>query len=129
MIMTAFFKLSILAAGLVAANTAALAEIAADDTVVTGEQRDDKVSTYVYYSDLNLASETGVKRLETRVRSAARNICFSNGIQPIDMQMQERRCFREAMDSAEPQIADAVRDYGTAVAMRAPAITISRQKG
>jgi UrcA family protein len=129
MIMTAFFKLTLAAAGLAAAAAPALAGMPDDDTVVTGERSEDAVSTYVYYSDLNLGSETGIERLETRVRSAARNICYSNGIRPVNIQMLERRCFREAMDGAEPQIAAAVRNYGTAVATRAPAIKVLRSKG
>jgi UrcA family protein len=126
--MTAFYKLTLAAAVLAATATPAFAENSGDDTVVTGD-RQDAVSIKVYYSDLNLASDKGVQRLERRVRSAARQICITSGVKPLGIWALENQCFEGAMSGAEPQIAEAVRNYGTPMAMGASAIELKRKPG
>jgi UrcA family protein len=125
MMMTAFFKLAIIAGALAFTNAPAVAQDAEDGTVVSGETQDLR-TIYVQYGDLNLSSSAGVKRLESRVRSAARTICVSSGFRPLQIVMSEQKCFEQAMDGAEPQIADAVRRNGTNLAGRSVVITMQR---
>ncbi len=125
--MTAFFRPNIIAAILAVVPTPLLAQQADEGTIVSGE-RPDLQTKYVYYNDLNLASGAGVERLESRVRSAARSICLSNGLRPLDVLMSERKCFKDAVDGAEPQIAAAVRrSSGSLIAAGATAVVVKRR--
>ncbi len=126
--MRAFLKNTILAgvAGFTAiAGVPAQAQNFDDGPVVTGE-RQDKVTVVVPYSDLNLGSENGVARLQSRVKYAARKICYSDGRLPLAVIAKERECYVDAMAGAEPQIADAISNYGTRVAIRSGGIAVSR---
>jgi UrcA family protein len=128
MMMTAFFKLTLIAGAIASINAPAIAQNADDGTVVSGENRDLR-TIYVQYGDLNLSSAADVKRLQSRVRGAARTICLSPGLKPLNVMMSEQKCYSEAMDGAEPQIADAVRRNGTGVANQTAAITMRRKAG
>lgn len=62
-------------------------------------------SIAVKTGDLNLATSGGRTSLHHRVNSAARQLCISNGRQPLAIMARESECYRLAMASAQTQIA------------------------
>ena len=61
----------------------------------------------VTYHDLDLASDAGQAILRTRVDAAARRVCRQHGTLPIHQLRRQLQCRKEALASAEPQIARA----------------------
>lgn len=54
-------------------------------------------SVTVSYGDLNLASEAGAKRLESRIRYAARTVCGPRSNRNITAMADYRSCYKSAM--------------------------------
>lgn len=75
----------------------------------------------VSYSDLNLASETGRERLQSRIRGAAREICLENTIENLESTMGRRHCYKTAVADGLRQM-KALERAGPALA--AAALTI-----
>jgi UrcA family protein len=63
---------------------------------------DDLRSVKVAIGDLNLASPIDQKRLDARLRSAARSVC-ANGGQTVADRTHETACVREAVKATAPQ--------------------------
>lgn len=53
---------------------------------------------YVSYADLDLASKAGRNRLETRLRTAAKQVCHGSAYDRW-AQAQEHKCFTETLDA------------------------------
>lgn len=53
---------------------------------------------YVSYADLNLASKAGRNSLETRMRTAAKQVCHGTAFDRW-AQAQEYKCFNETLDA------------------------------
>lgn len=68
----------------------------------------DKISAAVQISDLDLATVKGRRSLDRRVHSTAFAICTGNGGRDLSRLADEARCRREAMRSAETQVASAL---------------------
>ena len=64
----------------------------------------------VSYADLDLSSSTGLARLNGRISRAASRICTETGRKEIRRQLSEARCFRTAVESAQPQVERLVGD-------------------
>ncbi len=65
----------------------------------------------VGYSDLDLASASGQKRLETRIRSAVRSVCQIGQGRTVSQQMLSEKCRKSAMESAMTQAKIAIANY------------------
>jgi UrcA family protein len=79
---------------------------ARDLTVIAEPTIDQQLSQRVSYSDLNLATAAGQKRLHSRVRSAVRTVCA-----PVDAKGDLSAafdCSSFAWNGAKPQIEQAV---------------------
>lgn len=61
-------------------------------------------TSVIAYDDLNLASPSGVGRLEARLRNAAERLCVYKGLKTPDMASNERACVTKALADAEPQV-------------------------
>lgn len=69
-------------------------------------QTDDSApSVEVRYDDLNLASSVGRDRLDTRIRSAIRQVCYSEPSPTLRQRVSAQRCEQQAMRSVEPRMA------------------------
>lgn len=58
----------------------------------------------VHYSDLDITREAGAERLYKRIRTAAREICGTPGIEQIMNAHRVRRCAEEATARAVAQV-------------------------
>lgn len=76
------------AAALLAASAPAMAEIK---------------SKPVQYSDLDLSSAAGQKRLATRIKSAVKSVCGSSRTISLAEKLDHERCKRDALESALPK--------------------------
>lgn len=65
-------------------------------------------SKRVSYEDLNLASPSGIKALSSRIRRAAAEVCDTRHSMVLREMQLERRCVRDALASAQVQVALAV---------------------
>lgn len=90
-----------LLAGLAAASAAAEPPV-----IVEGRAQPDSI--VVSYADLNIGSAAGRATLEGRVRGAARTLCLSHVVEPLDVTLDRRRCYRGAIADAGRQIDQAV---------------------
>lgn len=94
-------------------------------TAPTGEIEVVKVS----YADLNLASESGMARLDSRLRAAARSVCdVRPEFETTLREMATSRCFRSALSRGRDASEDiiAARKAGVPMAV-ASAIMITRR--
>ncbi|KUR72415.1 hypothetical protein AQZ52_03920 [Novosphingobium fuchskuhlense] len=61
----------------------------------------------VSYADLDLATAAGQARFDARLRRAASAVCENNaGPHPLAEAMEARRCYRDALQSAQQMMAD-----------------------
>jgi UrcA family protein len=59
------------------------------------------VSKEVRFGDLDLSTPQGQSALDARLRRAASDVCAVNmGTHPLAEEIQARRCYRKALDSA-----------------------------
>ena len=105
-----------LAAGFAAQTAAAQSYVGpaeVDEVVVTPLPRFDRdvarMSRAVSYADLDLTTYAGQRMLEWRVRDTARSICRALGESPTATSGVTRSCQADAVRSARPQLAFAVR--------------------
>lgn len=97
----------------------------------------DTKSTYVEYHDLDLSSEAGRKRLQTRVRSAVNKVCDSPRAFTLKDRQSAVKCKRDANLRAIPESERAIAAYmekrrlgvGTELGTvdKAPAINVGLQ--
>ena len=82
-------------------------------------------SVTVSYADLNLESESGLTRLDSRLRAASRSVCPDS--EPMIRQAVTARCFRIALGNSREAARQmiAARQSGTQLA-GASAITVTR---
>ncbi|MEI6640479.1 MAG: UrcA family protein [Novosphingobium sp.] len=60
----------------------------------------------VPYADLDLTTKQGQARLDSRLRRAASAVCDTNtGPHPLNEAMAARRCYRDALQSAQRTMA------------------------
>lgn len=67
---------------------------------------------YVYYSDLNLASPSGVNQLNARVHRAATKLCIEDGVQQLARVMAGKTCRDNAISGAADQVKLAISRFG-----------------
>jgi UrcA family protein len=65
-------------------------------------------SATVSFGDLNLGSQTGVDRLQTRIHGAARQVCGISAPAPLTEIKFNRDCYKGAVASAQPGFDEAV---------------------
>lgn len=98
------FKTALIAtglAGLVFAAQPAFAQSADANPNVLVQHR------MVKYTDLDLATAAGQSAFDARLRHAASAVCESNyGPHPLSEAMEARRCYRNAIQSAQRAMAD-----------------------
>jgi UrcA family protein len=92
------------------------------DLVVSGAP-----TARIAYDDLNLRSEAGVRRLETRVRAAAERVCDVDApaTSTLRDRLDSRACRDAAIAAAAPQVRRAVAGFGTGAPV-AIALTLGR---
>jgi UrcA family protein len=82
-----------------AAAAVAAGAIALTTPVHAAQPTEDSVA--VSYGDLDLSTADGSARFERRVRNAARSLCGSAQLQPINMQRQVSACQQTAVANAK----------------------------
>lgn len=65
-------------------------------------------SKTVYYGDLNLETEAGIKRFERRITYAARNVCSPAPQSNLTSRMDYRQCMDAALDSGREAMLEIV---------------------
>ncbi len=73
----------------------------AGNSSVAMAQFDDPVTRVVPYSDLNLANDADLKKLELRIKSAVRIVCRDTDGKYVNGQSEYLRCKEQAMELAE----------------------------
>jgi UrcA family protein len=111
-------RTSPLTAALLVLTTASPA-IAQPPIVVEGSAPTARVS----YSDLNLASPSGIERLQSRVRRTAESLCVEGAKTDLVRASAEHKCFTAAVASAQGQIDAAVRSSPTIASAMTIAVT------
>ncbi len=97
---------------LIAASLASLALAAqpalASPTAATPAQAESEVRhRMVGYADLDLSTATGQAKFDARLRRAAAAVCEANyGPHPLTEAMEARRCYRDALQSAQRTMAN-----------------------
>ncbi len=92
--------------GAVALLASATAATAQADVMVTSDYLKmgwEQVSAQVPYNDLNLATDSGVATLRSRVKAEASKMC-GTAQSNAKATMNRQSCFDSVMASAEPQI-------------------------
>lgn len=88
----------------------------------------DTRSVVVSYGDLNLSSPAAVKTLDGRIKSAARDLCGTNGSRDMIGNQLESSCNSAAVASAKPAFDAAVRAARAKVTViGAATLTVSAQ--
>jgi UrcA family protein len=83
----------------------AAAASAAPPIVVEGESQP---TVAVSYADLDLGTEAGRARLDSRIRRAAKTLCLDEGVRDLADRLDQKSCMNFAVASARPQIEQAV---------------------
>lgn len=101
-----------------AAAAVTAAAIALTTPVHAAQPAEDSVA--VSYGDLDLSTADGSARFERRVRNAARSLCGSAQLQPINMARQVSACQQSAIANAkaDAEIAMAKSDAPVRLALR-----------
>ena len=94
--MTKTFALSLIAAGLGAGVASAQPPV-----TVYGSNAP---TAHVSYADINLASVSGVKKLQNRVRGAASDLCLEPVKEDLDVSTARIMCYRTAVDDGFAKI-------------------------
>ena len=69
----------------------------------------------VHYADLDLSTAAGQTKFDARLRRAAAAVCEANyGPHPLSEAMEARRCYRNALQSAQRTIAARAASQGMA---------------
>ncbi|WP_164118968.1 UrcA family protein [Sphingorhabdus sp. Alg239-R122] len=82
-------------ASLITTALSALAIMSASAPAMAGAQETRSVE--VRYDDLNLASEAGAKRLQGRIKAAARTVCSPMPSRALADQLDYKKCFSQAV--------------------------------
>ena len=78
----------------------------------------------VSYGDLNLTSQSGQERLSTRIRSAARDLCFENNIEQVKFAAARRHCYDTALTDAFRQMNEAIAANGKGSTLAAATLVV-----
>ena len=81
----------------------------------------------VSYGDLNLTSPQGRDRLSSRIRSAARAVCFENNVEQVKFTVARRHCYDSAISDANRQMSEAIAQANAGTALAAAALTVRGQ--
>ena len=101
------FKNALIAAGL--AGLVIAAQPAFASPAAPAETASDAVVKHrlVQYADLDLSTAAGQAKFDARLRRAASAVCEANyGPHPLAESMEARRCYRNAVQSAQRAMAD-----------------------
>ena len=71
-------------------------------------QGDPLPSATVSYADLDLGTDAGRARLDSRIRRAAKQLCLDEGVRDLADRLDQKSCMNFAVASARPQIEQAV---------------------
>jgi UrcA family protein len=103
--MTRTLTLAALSAALVAGTAAQAAPNRIDN------------SRLVPIADINLASLEGRKKLDMRIKRAARSVCGVGEYRDLKSASTARSCYQKAMTDVQDQVVAALRANGQAVAL------------
>jgi UrcA family protein len=81
----------------------------------------------VSFGDLNLTSAEGQARLSSRIRSAARSVCFEHNVEQVKFTVARRHCYDLAISGANQQMSEAVAQANTGTALVAATLTVRGQ--
>ena len=81
-------------------------------------QQPESVTAQVDYSDLDLASAAGQRRLEARVGRAVRQLCAEDGERGLRARSREKACMADATASAERELGLALAGRNVRLAVR-----------
>jgi UrcA family protein len=81
-------------------------------------------SKVVSYADLNLTSKSGQERLSTRIRAAARDICFEDNIEQVKFVAARRHCYDTALSGAFNQMNEAIASNAKGSALAAATLVV-----
>ena len=101
------FKNALIAAGL--AGLVFAAQPAFANSAAPGEYASDVVdkNRLVQFGDLDLSTVAGQAKLDARLRRAASAVCdATHGPRPLAETMEARRCYRNAVQAAQREMAD-----------------------
>jgi UrcA family protein len=102
----AMLKSSLIAtglAGLALCTQPAAAQVSAQAPASPEQQVQHRL---VPYADLDLTTQKGQDKLDARLRRAAASVCETNtGPHPLNEAMAARRCYRDALQSAQRTMA------------------------
>ncbi len=101
------FKNALIAAGL--AGLVFAAQPAFANAAAPADANPDRVVQHrmVQYADLDLSTAAGQSKFDARLRRAASAVCEANyGPHPLSEAMEARRCYRNAVQSAQRAMAD-----------------------
>ena len=101
------FKNALIAAGF--AGLVFAAQPAFANSAAPGEYASDVVVKHrlVHFGDLELSTAAGQAKLDARLRRAASAVCDATyGLRPLAEVMEVRRCYRNAIQSAQREMAD-----------------------
>ncbi|MEA3004298.1 MAG: hypothetical protein QOH81_3086 [Sphingomonadales bacterium] len=111
---------TVMALAVTGATIAATTPAFGHDLVVTGAP-----TARVTYADLDLRSQAGVARLESRVRGAADRLCVGIGIETLAARLDGLTCRDATIAAAAPQIRRAIENHAAARAAGGGAITLT----
>ena len=87
-------------------------------------EMDDQRSMTVSFDDLNIATEAGAARLQTRVNSAIRSVCNAGQSRDLKDIAATHRCMAEARSDIAPQLASVLDRAGRVQLTAADSIRI-----
>ena len=79
----------------------------------------------VSFADLNLHSPSGRTLLQRRIRGAADDLCFEDGILPLQVRLQRHACFNAVVADGNRQLDELLAAPASGSALAATALTIA----
>lgn len=102
------------------------APVAAEPIVATAPKGDAQ-SVLVSYADLNLGSESGMARLESRLRAAARQVCdVRPDMESLRHKLATSRCFDVALERGRDAGREVIAAYRSGQRLAARTIAIAK---
>jgi UrcA family protein len=111
---------TVMALAVTGATIAATTPAFGHELVVTGAP-----TARVTYADLDLRSQAGVARLESRVRAAADRLCVGIGIETLAARLDSLTCRDATIAATAPQVRRAIETRAAALAVSGGAITLT----
>lgn len=100
---------------------------AAAEPIVSTASTGNMQAVRVSYADLNLNSEMGMARLDSRLRAAARQVCdVRPDVEPLRHKIATSRCFDAALERGRESGREVIAAYRSGRTLAALAITVAK---